>query len=184
MINLTLHETTNSNELVWPDDERKVDGESSSLEVFTDFKKVIPLVIDAETSAIDAEKLMLKSHVRLKIVVNSDGGFLGVVSLQELNSQELIKKISLGANRDDLLVADFMKPKDQLKAFDYSELKKTTINELVHALQQNGQQHCLVLDDDKKIRGIISTSDIARRLRLPINITHDSSFVAIYNAIH
>lgn len=184
MINLTLHETTLSNELVWPEHSKELTGDSSALEVFTDFHKVKPLVIDAQTSAIDAEKLMLKAHVRLKIVVDADEQFLGIVSLQELNSQEMIKKISHGASREELLVIDFMKPKSELKAFSYSEMKKATINELVSALQKSGQQHCLVLDDDRKIRGVISTSDIARRLSLPINISHDSSFVAIYNAIH
>lgn len=184
MAKLTLYDVDNVEELEWPDLDHEITMDSPALGIFTDFKEVKPLVIEGDTTAIDAQKLMQKAHVRLKVVVDGDTRFLGIVSFKELNSQEVIKRVSQGARRQELSVMDFMKPKNNLKAFAYSELEKATIKDVVDALKDNGQQHCMVIDHDQdRIRGVISASDIARKLRISLDITRDSSFVGIYNAI-
>lgn len=185
MIPLTLYNTEPVDELIWPSSNNEITLDSTALKVFTDFKKHKPRVIDASTSAVDAEKLMLKTHVRLKIIVDNNNHFIGIVSLNELNSQEVIKKISNGFSREELKVIDFMQPKEQLKAFDYLELKKARVSDVVDTLQQCGYQHCLVIDKlSHHVRGLISASDLARKLHLPLNITHNVNFLEIFNVIH
>lgn len=185
MRTLQFYETQAIDQLAWPEQEQSVSPNSSAREIFTDFTHTQPLMLLASTSAIEAEKLMRKSHVRLKLVVDQHTEFLGVVSLEDLNSQEVIKKLSLGYSREDLSVADFMRPRASLRAFDYHDIERSTIQDVVEALKYSGHQHCLVIDRQRhKIRGIISASDIARKLSLPVDIARDSSFAGIFNAIH
>lgn len=58
---------------------------------------------------------MLQAHVRLKLVVDDHGAFVGLVSLADLDDQEKVKKVAEGFNRRDLAVADFMRPRDSLR---------------------------------------------------------------------
>jgi len=184
MKNLTFYDTTPFDELAWPALNKQINLASSALEIFTDFEKTQPMVVDSSMSAIDAEKLMQTEHIRLKFVVNNNNHLLGVVSLEDLNSQEIIKRISGGENREELSVTDFMRPRKGLKSFEYSDLSKASINDVIGALKDSGYRHCLVVDREQhKIRGIISASDIARTLQLQINIKGDSSFVGIFNAV-
>ena len=183
MKNLALCDIESIDELAWPK-ENCVDLNSPALTVFTDFEQVNPIVIDASTSAVDAESLMINAHVRLVIIVDQYH-FLGVVSLDDLNLQEMIKREAAGIPRAELSVADFMQTRNELKAFSLEELEKSSINDVVETLQKRGQQHCLVVDrNSHMIRGIISASDIARKLRIPININMNSSFINIFNALH
>ncbi|SIS45462.1 CBS domain-containing protein [Neptunomonas antarctica] len=185
MKSLTLYTTNPVDELVVTHEHAVISLGSSALDIFTDFKDVNPFIIDENISAIEAERLMKKSHVRLKLVVDHDKKFLGVVSLDDLNNQEIMKKLSEGYDRNDLTITDFFQPKSKLKAFDYAELCHATIFDVVEVLKNNAQQHCLVIDRTQhKIRGVISASDIARRLQIAVDITKASSFVGIYNAVH
>lgn len=82
------------------------------------------------------------------------------------------------------MVTDFMHARNTLKALDYKSVENAVIGDIVETLKENGLQHCLVLDRDKhQIRGIISASDIIRKLHLPVDIMNNSSFVDIFNAI-
>jgi CBS domain containing-hemolysin-like protein len=189
MNKLTFYKADTSDELAQPTQTDSITIHSPALLVFTDFKNVSPLVIESSVSASEAERLMQASHVRLKMVVDKRNHFLGVVSLDDLNNQEVIKRISQGFRREELTVSDFMRSRDMLMAFSYSELLNASIQDVIDALQASGQQHCLVVDREKHdIRGIISASDIARKLKLPIDIDKGSNFAkisrAIYHQIH
>ena len=167
--------------------EQFVDMSLSSLATyfFTDFKKHKPLVIEANTLAKDALTLMQKSHVRMKIVISSTLSFRGVISTSELTERHIIQKISSGITREELTVADMMIPRDKLQAFLYDDITKVTIEDVIENLQTNGLQHCLVLDkDNHHIRGVISASDIARKLKLPVEIHQPISFSTIFKALN
>jgi len=108
-----------------------------------------------------------------------------VVSLDIRNNQKVIKRLSEGYTREELSIDEFMIPKVKLKAFDYEQIACASINNVIEALKENGQQRCLVLDrNEHKIRGIISASDIVRKLKLPENIMTDASFLGIFNTVY
>lgn len=181
---LNMYDVDNVEELVMPLDDEGVTSESPALEVFTDFKDFRPLSIRANLSAVEAEALMLKTHVRMKIVLDDSGNFLGIVSLDDLNEQELIKKVFQGQAKEDLTVKDFMRTKNDLKALNYHDIKSASVGEVLHTLQNNGCQHSLVIDEnDHKIRGLFSASDIARKLHVPVNLNLNSSFASIYQTL-
>lgn len=185
MKKLHFYEADDTDELAWPLEPKGISLDSSAKEIFTDFNETPPLLLVSTTPAIEAEKLMQKSHVRLKLVVDEKSHFLGIVSVDDLNAQEFVKKLTMGFTKTDLTVSDFMRTRNNLKAFDYQELEEATIRDVIDSLKFSGYQHCLVLDrGTHKIRGIISASDIVRKLGLAIDLTRDSTFTGIFKALY
>lgn len=184
MKKLTLHAVEAIDELAWPDNHQEHTLYSSALDVFTDFKNVKPLVIDAHSSAIEVEHLMKKAHVRLKLVVDKKEHFIGLISYDLLSSQEIVKKLGKGDLRENLLISDFMIPKSELKAIAYADIVNAKIGDVIETLKAAGQQHCLVTDhEDHTIRGVLSANDIAKKLQLEIDVSTPTSFASIFEAI-
>lgn len=170
--------------LSYPKEPEELTLASSAVNFFTDFEKVKPLIIDGDTAADTARQMMLKSHVRLKIVVDANNKFIGVVSLDDISDQKITANQSKLNKRGQILVSDLMNVKSDLRAFDYSEIANSTIEDVIAQLKTNGQQHCLVVDRaSNKIRGIFSASDISRKLGLPVNIQDQSNFYRVFSAI-
>lgn len=184
MKKLALYPVEKIDELTSPEAHEDISILSSAVNIFTDFKKVIPLVIESNASAVEVESLMQKSHVRLKLVVNHKNEFLGLISFESLHNQEILKRVAEGHQREQLKVIDFMIPKDQLKAIDYDDLSYAKIGDVIETLKSAGQQHCLVLDRQQHaIRGVLSANDIARRLKLAVDVSTPNSFAAIFDVI-
>ncbi|MBB1440557.1 CBS domain-containing protein [Shewanella sp. SG41-4] len=181
---LALYPVEKIDELTSPEAHEDISVLSSALNVFTDFKKVTPLVIESSTSAVKVEHLMQKSHVRLKLVIDDKDQFIGLISFESLHNQEILKRVAAGHQREQLSVADFMIPKENLKAIDFEDLSYARIGDVIETLQSAGQQHCLVVDrSNHAIRGVLSANDIARRLKLAVDVSTPNSFASIFEVI-
>ncbi len=184
MRNLNLCDVEQIDELVWPENYQEINLRSPALRVLTDFKKNIPSVIGEDVCAHETEQMMLKAHVRLKIVVDGASKFLGVVGLVDITHQEIMKKIAKGHQHDELLVSDFMQPKSELKAIDFADLEQATVGDILETLKTNGERHCLVINKQKhNIRGVVSASDLVRMLKLNIDLSRPPSFLEVFNVI-
>jgi CBS domain containing-hemolysin-like protein len=183
---LSIYSVDKVDHLVFPEEFEGISTKSSALKVFTDFKFHNPLVIEAGLLITEAERLMKKAHVRLKLVVDDMDNFVGTISLDNFSEERIVQKVASGVRRDELKVADMMIPRANVKALDYSEVAAATIGDIIHVLQDKGEQHCLVVDESRhQIRGVISAADIARRLHIdiPIMSTAASSFYEVYAAL-
>lgn len=181
MKHFALYDAERIDQLVRPEYFEKVSRDSSAMQVFTDFRVYEPLVIDATTTAVEAENMMKRSHVRLKLVIDENGSFKGVVALEDLSNAEIIKKVAEGYNREELQVADMMRKRQDLKVFDFHELEAMTVYDVLVVLRQYGHQHCLVVErEHHQIRGVISASDIARKLKMDISIQQPPKFAELY----
>ena len=181
---LNLHKLAPFDHLAHPESYENLTQSSSALEIFTDFQKIKPLVIDDNISAEEAEKMMITTHVKLKLVIDSNEEFVGLLSFDNVSSQRIMQLVTQGIPRNEIKVSDLMIHKTSLQALDYEDLAKSTIGEVVETLQKNGVQHCLIVDrEHHEIRGLISASDIARKLHLPISIEKIPSFVDIFRVI-
>jgi CBS domain-containing protein len=185
MKNMNLLALNSIDHLVHPEEFDEITIDSPGVSVFTDFKKHKPLVIESDISAVKAKYLMQKAHVRLKLVVDKESELLGTISLDQLSDQNFLIHQNKGLDREDILVKNLMTPREEIKALEYKELKTSTIADVIETLRKDGVQHCLVVESQKhQIRGIISTSDIARRLHIPLDIeTKTASFIDVFNAI-
>ncbi|GGO73811.1 CBS domain-containing protein [Bowmanella pacifica] len=160
--------------------------DSAATKVVTDFTRRSPQLIDKDVSVDQALFMMRKGHVKSKLVVDAEQQFLGIVSFADLNS----RKILMIANqrqqdRHELTVEDVMVPRSELHGIRYEHLKNATIADLVDTLRSLGEQHILLTDEQSRLRGLISSSDIARALHIPLDISlKASSFRDIFNVLH
>ena len=157
MRHFDLYDADQVDQLVHPENFQKISSGSSAKVIFTDFAEHEPLVIEASSSAIEAENMMRRSHVRLKLVIDEHGLFLGVIALEDLSKRQ------------------------DLKVFDYADLDLMTVADVLTVLKLSGHQHCLVVEREKhQIRGVISASDIARKLKMDISIQQPPKFAELY----
>lgn len=185
MHKLILHPAEDVDCLDVPKIAPTVDLDSAALEVVTDFQHVSPVTVGPDVLIDQVHGLMLAAHVRLILVTDPPDHCLGAISVEDIDQQRVIREVSQGFSREELTAKDFMRPRASLRAFDYGELTAASIRDVIAALEDSGEQHCLVIDrETRRIRGIISASDVARTLRVPIRLEKSPSFARIFEALH
>ncbi|PMG31136.1 hypothetical protein BCU94_09290 [Shewanella sp. 10N.286.52.C2] len=183
MRNLQLFSTASVDHLLWSSKVQVAHMDSPALDIFTDFDVARPIVVDASTTAVGTGKIMEKTHAYMRLVIDKDDKFLGVVTMQELSHHNLLMTAKkLEHNIDEVLVTDVMVKREDLQAFDYDQIATAKVSDVVRILKENSLHHMLVIDHElHHIRGIIAASDLARKLSVPIEIHQRPSFSQIFN---
>ncbi len=147
--------------------------DTPALRVVTDFRHTEPVQLSQEMDLDEAMTLLRKMHVRSGLVINESGVFKGLVTVADLVSRQVLSiATSQGLKRSDLTVRDLMIPKHKLSGVSLQALSHSSIGDLLKTLKQGGSQYMLVLDAEAEtICGIISASDIARKLKIPVDIS-------------
>ncbi|WP_299197155.1 CBS domain-containing protein [uncultured Amphritea sp.] len=147
--------------------------DTHAIEVMTDFEKVQPLMMEQDVSIDEARQMMRKVHVRSILVIDKDENFRGLLTIADLESRSAMSiATSAGLKRHDISIKEVMTPRERLHAMPLSEINHACIGDLLRTLQHTGTPHMLVVDTTKhEIRGVISSSDIARRLKVPVEIS-------------
>lgn len=155
-----------------PDHSAAASQADPAMDVVTDFHSNRPLILESGVSVADAVRLMRTAHVHMKFVVDKNERFLGIVSLNILESPDVLQLITeRHSSRDELTVADVMTPRERLYALSYAELNTSTIGDMLLTLRELGENHVLVVDEEKmQICGIVSANDIAKYLHVPVDI--------------
>lgn len=185
MKNLPLFTLDSVDTIVYPENFKQTTLSSSALDIFTDFKDFKPLVLEGDTLAVDALKLMIKAHVKMKIVISAEKQFLGIITTQELSERHIVMEVAKGNDKAEITVKDLMISREALQAFDYKDIEKSNVSDVIATLKHDGLHVCLVLDrTHHHIRGVISANDIARKLHIPLEISQKSSFSEIFSVLH
>ncbi len=169
-----------------PEDKEHLSLDSPALEVFTDFEQHMPLMLEETASVDEAIETMRRTHVKLKLIIDSREAFRGVITLADLMSVKVMQAAeSTGLSRSELSVAQVMTPRSDLHAICVEDLTTAKIGDILATMKTFGDQHVLVLDRARRsIRGIISARDIARALHIPVSIdAKANSFSEVYHAI-
>ena len=171
--------------LVQPEEFYDLSPSAPALRVIADFKQHKPQMIDAYLRISDAQVMMQVEDVSMKMVVDQDKEFIGILDVDHLTAENIfLKQINLGVKYDELLVKDLMYPRSQMLAIDISQLQQANVSQLVGQLKKSHQEYLLVVDKEAHhIRGIVSSRDIARRLRQPIAIEKELTFADIVTAV-
>ncbi|PAY00042.1 hypothetical protein CKO50_17340 [Pseudoalteromonas sp. HM-SA03] len=165
-------------------DSEPLNMDSSAVKVVTDFTRRQPQVIAKDVDIDHALYMMKNGHVRSKLVVDDDDNFLGVVNCRDLTGRKVLsvaqrKQVS----REDVCVEDVMVSKEELYAVPYEMVAKSTIGDVLETLQSLGLQHVLLVGSEG-LRGMISASDIARALHIPVSILQKpTSFKEIFGVV-
>ncbi len=162
-----------SDHIARPEELHEYTLDTDAIEVMTDFEKVQPLMMEQDVSIDEARQMMRKVHVRSVLVIDKDENFRGLLTLADLESRSALSiATSAGLKRDDISIREVMTPRERLHAIPFSEINHASIGDLMRTLQHTGTPHMLVVDMVKhEIRGVIASSDIARRLKIPVDIS-------------
>lgn len=182
---LQLYPLARVDHIAQPAEAETLDWNAPALAVFTDFKLKQPLTVKHSGTVLSALAEMRRAHVHLKLVVNEQGQLVGLIDSHDVSEDSLLQFLPQGLKRDDILVSQVMKPVTKLETLDYHELSKATVKMVVKTLRNEGLQHCLVVEHGQhEIRGIISARDVARRLRIPVDVRQKLTFYDVFKTFN
>lgn len=165
----------------WP-----VTMHSPAMEVFTDFVRQHPMLLEQGTTISSARETMKNTHTSLFLVIDGREKFRGVVTLENLLSERLLRESGHSRMRsDEMTVEHVMTPKSHLRAIRFTSLQLANVGDVLATLKEYGQQHLMVvLGEPGSIRGIVSTHTIARRMHESGTIKERAvTFSEIYQAL-
>lgn len=166
-----------------PDAER-VRLDSPALAVMTDLKQIPVATIDLEAPVDAANRFMIRRGVRLLLVSDDERQVLGLITSNDVLGEKPVQfALERGIKRQEIRVRDIMTPGERLEVLRYADLMHAEVGHVVATLQQAGRQHALVIDmgadgNTPTVRGIYSTSHIARQLGVAIHTTETAQTFA------
>ena len=96
MKTLSLFNLDAVDQLVQPTDFTETSLNSPALSVLSDFKHNQPTMIEGNTSATQALQMMQLEHCQLKLVVDADERMLGLIHIEQLSEQALLRQVIQG----------------------------------------------------------------------------------------
>ncbi len=158
-------------------DAGRVRIDSSALEVMTDLRRIPAATIDLEAPVDAANRFMIQRGVRLLLVTDPEREVLGLITTNDILGEKPVKfALERGLKRQEVRVRDIMTPREQLEILLYEDVAHAEVGHIVATLKHSGRQHALVADmggegNSQAVRGIFSTSQIARQLGEAIQTT-------------
>jgi CBS domain-containing protein len=159
---------------------------SSAVHVVNDINGIIAQMITPDTSIDEALIVMKLSNRKSNLYVGTDTQLLGVISSFTLVSRVVLMIANRkSVTRAELTVADIMNLANKMPALQKSHVQRACIGDIKHTMQELGAAYIQVIDENNKICGVISSTDISRVLDEPvyINITAHS-FKDCFDIIH
>lgn len=166
-----------------------LDVQDSAIHLLTDFLTRKPPVMDSQLSVPEARSRMNQADTAIKLVVNAEGDYVGVISLDVLNGEvPLGLAARRGVTASDILVQDIMIRINDLPAIHYRDLIEASVGELVSTFDKTHKPCLLIMDDDQEgrvaLRGMVLAADLAARSRISLDLKpRATSFSEIVNAV-
>lgn len=158
-------------------DPQRVRIDSPALAVMTDLRQIPAATIDLEAPLDAANRFMIRRGVRLLLVTDDDRRVLGLITSNDVLGEKPVQfALERGIKRQEIRVRDIMTPRERLEVLLHADLVHAEVGHVVATLKRSGRQHALVIDfsgdgDAQAVRGIFSTSQIARQLGVAIHTT-------------
>lgn len=162
---------------------------SPAIEVMTDLRRVGAVTVRPDTSIDIAEQSMKIHGVRSLIVVDDRRRVLGVITATDIVGEKPLKLThECGFRHDEISVQHIMTLAERLDVIEMSDVLLADVGHVLETLKQSARQHALVVDQDgdgrQTIRGIFSTTQIARQLGITLHAAEvGRSFAEIEAAI-
>ena len=162
---------------------------SPAIEVMTDLNRVGAATITADVPIATAEKSMKVHAVRSLMVIDEARRLLGVITATDLLGEKPLKlSWERGLRRGEITVRHLMTPADRLDVIEMDNVRLACVGNVLETLRQSARQHALVVDRTTDghhlVRGVFSTTQIARQLGMTLPTDHAlRSFAEIEQAI-
>lgn len=164
--------------------------DSPALQVMTDLTQVKAATVLPGVTLRDAEQMMIYQGVRMLFVVSTMPNIEGLITSTDLGGDAALRIAQQrGLRYDELRAVDVMTPLAELDAIDFDRLKHAHVGNVVATLQRLGRHHVLVVQAaseraPRRVRGVLSRSQVERQLGAPITVTPiASSFAEIGRAL-
>ena len=126
---------------------------SSVSEIMSE-KEIVTAVADTGKSAQDVAQMMVKKKVGSVIIINKKGNPIGIVT-----ERDIVKRVCL---KD--VAASRIKLEEIMSAPLISIMSYDSIDTASRVMVMNNIKHLAVLEEDNRIVGLLSVTDITRRL--------------------
>jgi predicted transcriptional regulator len=134
-------------------------------------KKIAPIssimtsnvvAVERSDSLEDAEKLMIRHHIR-HVPVVTDGELVGMLSLTDLKRMSFVDMFGDSESEVDTAIYNMMTIEQVMIARPLSVAPNTTIKEVAEIFAER-EFHALPVTEDGKLVGIVTTTDLIRYL--------------------
>ena len=181
---LRVQDTADVDHLLSPTQVRPVSTlRSPALDVMTDFTETAPVTVSAGLAVDEALEWMKSQHVRMLFVTNDQGQFCGIITARDIAGSRVMAYAGQnGIDRADVQVRHIMHGKAQIRGLTFEQISNATIGDLMLTMQGSGDQHVVVIDEGyagvKRVRGVISASDISRQLKVSFEVMYEAKTFA------
>jgi len=144
----------------------RVTLDDPAFSVMTDLREVSAATTRPEETIDAAQAQMVRRAVRLLFVLDAAGAVTGVVTATDLLGEKPVRFMQArGVSHSEVLVEDIMTPASMLEALPLLEVAQMRVGHIVATLKAVGRKHLMVAEDGgRRIRGLFSTSQLARQL--------------------
>lgn len=155
-----------------------------AIDVMTDLAQAAPFSISATASIDEANDRMITYGVRLLFVSDGQDNLVGLITASDVLGEKPMQYIAEhGGTRDDIFTQDIMTTTEHIDVLDMTDVETAYVGDIVETIKDTRRQHLLVVettaaDSKEVIRGIFSTSQIARQLGIEIDLTDQASTFA------
>jgi len=135
----------------------------------TDFELSPPITIQQTALITEAMIEMRACGVHLLLVTNKQNQVVGLISSEDLLGNKPIQTAhEKGFSRNEIRVEMVMTPQKQVLTLNFEDLKYAKVGHIIKTLNENRQHYALVVklqaDDNQKIKGLFSLSQISKQI--------------------
>ncbi|HEX7558864.1 MAG TPA: CBS domain-containing protein [Usitatibacter sp.] len=144
----------------------RVTLDDPAFSVMTDLREVAAATTRPDETIDQAHAQMIRRGVRLLFVLDGGGAVAGILTATDLLGEKPMRFMrERGVSHAEILVEDIMTPASTLDALPLLDVAQMRVGHIVATLQAVGRRHLIVAEEaGRRIRGIFSTSQIARQL--------------------
>jgi CBS-domain-containing membrane protein len=134
--------------------------------VMTDLREVSAATTRPDETVDQAHAQMIRRGVRLLFVLDRVSEVAGIITATDLLGEKPMRFMQdRGVSHAEILVEDIMTPASTLDALSLLDVAQMRVGHIVATLKSVGRKHLIVAEDGgRRIRGIFSTSQLARQL--------------------
>ena len=154
----------------------RVTLDSPAAETMTDFNRVAAVTIDPGAAIDHANRKMIENGIRLLLVVESPDIVLGIITASDILGEKPMQIVQeRGVRHGEITVRDIMTPHEMLEVIEMRDVLNARVGHVVATLQLARRQHAMVVepnegDSCQAVRGLFSSSQIARQLGVPVHV--------------
>jgi len=154
----------------------RVAMDSPAADTMTDFNRVAAVTIDAGVAIDDANRKMIENGIRLLLVVEHPDTVLGIITASDILGEKPMQIVQeRGVKHSEIAVRDIMTPHEMLEVIQMRDVLDARVGQVIATLQRARRQHAMVVepnegDSCQAVRGLFSTSQIARQLGVPVHV--------------